>query len=53
MIEYSMCYAKPEDILKFVHNRDFNRKNNQHLTVIILVYDGCFKFVIEEQTNSS
>ena len=33
-----MCYAKPEEILKFVHNRNFNRYNNYHLTVIILVY---------------
>ena len=35
-----MCYAKPEEILKFVHNRNFNRYNNKHLTVTtcILVY---------------
>ena len=38
MIEYIMYYAKPEEILKFVHNRYFNRYNNLHLTVIILVY---------------
>ena len=37
MIEYIMCYAKPKEILKFVHNRYFNRYNNQHLPVIILV----------------
>ena len=22
---YIMCYAKPDEILKFVYNRDFNR----------------------------
>ena len=33
-----MRYAKPEEILKFVHNRNLNRLNNKHLTVIILVY---------------
>ena len=38
MIEYIMCYAKPEEILKFVDNRNFNRYNNKQLTVIILVY---------------
>ena len=24
MIKYIMCFAKPEEILKFVHNRNFN-----------------------------
>ena len=28
MIKYIMCYTKPEEILKFVHNRNFNRYNN-------------------------
>ena len=30
--------AKSEEILKSVHNRNFNRYMNQHVTVIILVY---------------
>ena len=25
-----MCYAKPEEILKFVHNRNFNRCDPSH-----------------------
>ena len=28
MIEYIMCYVEPEEILKFVHDRNFNRYNN-------------------------
>ena len=28
MIEYIMCYAKPKEIFKFVHNRNLNRDNN-------------------------
>ena len=26
--KYIMCYVKPEEILKFVHNRNFKRHNN-------------------------
>ena len=37
-----MGYAKPEETLKSVRTRTFNRYNNQHLTVIILVYRWVF-----------
>ena len=51
MIEYITCYAKPEEIIKFVHNHNLNRYNNEHLTVIFWYIDWCFKIVKEEQTT--
>ena len=30
MIEYIMCYEKPEEILEFVDNRNFNTLNRSY-----------------------
>ena len=39
MITYIIIgYAKPGEIINYIHNRNFNRYMNQHMTVIILVY---------------
>ena len=39
MITYIIIgYAKPEEIINYIYNRNFNRYMNQHMTVIILVY---------------
>ena len=35
---YILGYAKPEEILKYIHNRNFNSYMNQHLSAIVLVY---------------
>ena len=42
MITYIMGYAKPEEILQFVHNHYFSRYINHHLTASILIYSWAF-----------
>ena len=42
-----MCYAKPEEILKFVHNRNFNRYICDYFGILV----GVLKIVIEQQTT--
>ena len=43
-----MCYANPEEILNFVHNRNLTDIITSTGLLLFWYIGGCFKIVIEE-----